>query len=78
MTKEEFNQQVEERLQLMTNSGYLKLNQLSKIIGSSPNTVKTELEEKGIYACRFGYPTVRTLKALSLYDYVELLIKIRK
>ena len=78
MTKIEYDDHVEHQVQLMTAHAYLKLKDITEIVGASSATTKKVLNQKGIKPCEFGYLASDVIKKLKLDSHLDILLKVRK
>ncbi len=77
MNKAQFNQEIEERIQALTLSPFIRQADLAILLDASTKSVKAELEERGVKMTRFGYSTQQVIKALDLRGYLDTLKEFR-
>lgn len=78
VSRQEYDAEVEDKIQKLTKYAYITQKDLSEIIGCSSATVKTELNKLGVESNCFGWPTIKVINVLGLQPYLDNLIKLRK
>lgn len=78
MPSNEYDADVEHKLQILTKQAYISQIDAAKVIGCASSTVSKVFKNLGIEKNEFGYPTAKVIKVLELQPYIDNLIKFRK
>lgn len=78
VSRQEYDAEVEDKIQKLTKYAYITQGDLAEIIGCCSATVKTELNKLGVESNCFGWPTTKVINVLGLQPYLDNLIKLRK
>lgn len=78
VSRQEYDEEIEGKIQKLTKYAYITQKDLSEIIGCSSATVKTELNKLGVKSNCFGWSTIKVINVLGLQPYLDNLIKLRK
>ena len=78
MLSNEYDADVEHKLQILTKQAYISQIDVAKVIGCASSTVGKVFKNLGIEKNEFGYPTSKVIRVLELQPYIDNLIRLRK
>ena len=78
MPSNEYDADVEHKLQILTKQAYISQIDAAKVIGCASSTVGKVFKNLGIEKNEFGYSTAKVIRVLELQPYIDNLIKFRK
>lgn len=78
MASDEYDADVEHKLQILTKQAYISQSDAAKVIGCASSTVSKVFKNLGIEKNEFGYPTAKVIRVLELQPYIDNLIRLRK
>lgn len=78
MQSNEYDADVEHKLQILTKQAYISQIDAARVIGCASSTVSKVFKNLGIEKNEFGYPTAKVIRVLELQPYIDNLIRLRK
>ena len=78
MLSNEYDADVEHKLQILTKQAYISQIDAARVIGCASSTVSKVFKNLGIEKNEFGYPTAKVIRVLELQPYIDNLIRLRK
>ena len=75
MLSNEYDADVEHKLQILTKQAYISQIDAARVIGCASSTVAKVFKNLGIEKNEFGYPTAKVIRALELQPYIDNLIR---
>lgn len=78
MLSNEYDEDVEHKLQILTKQAYISQIDAARVIGCASSTVSKVFKNLGIEKNEFGYPTAKVIRVLELQPYIDNLIRLRK